>query len=106
MTHHISSTEDQVLVAIDIAKIRNDVLVEQPDGKRKAFKMANKMTDFVEFTRYLKAFGFPCLIGFEATGNYHRPLAWQLGHGKRFTTLGTRMIRRTLRSFSICSRPG
>jgi len=78
MTHHISSTEDQVLVAIDIAKIRNDVLVEQPDGKRKAFKMANKMTDFVEFTRYLKAFGFPCLIGFEATGNYHRPLAYYL----------------------------
>ncbi len=118
MTHYISSTEDRVLVAIDIAKVRNDVLVQQPDGKRKAFKIANKMTDYEEFSRYLKSFGLPCLVGFEATGNYHRPLAYYLlqqgfelrlvsslaaarRHGKHFITHGIRMTRRMLRSFYI-----
>jgi len=78
MTHTISNMENQVLVAIDIAKLQNDVLIHQPDGTRKAFKVANKMVDYEDFTRYLKSFGRQCLIGFEATGNYHRPLAYYL----------------------------
>jgi len=53
-------------------------MVQHPDGSRKAFKVANKMPDYEVFSRYLKDFGIPCLIGFEATGNYHRPIAYYL----------------------------
>jgi len=78
MTHSQYSTEEVVLVAIDIAKARNDVLVSFPDDKRKKFKVANKMQDYRDFSAYLKSLNHPCLIGFEATGNYHRPLAYYL----------------------------
>jgi transposase len=67
-----------VRVAIDISKARNDVLVELPDGTRRKFKVANKKDDYGQFSAFLKSQGYPCLIGFEATGNYHRPLAYYL----------------------------
>jgi transposase len=79
MTQTIISTEPRVLVAIDIAKVHNDVLVELPDGSRRKFKVANKLTDYQQFVAYLINLKVPCLIGFEATGNYHRPLAYYLG---------------------------
>jgi transposase len=79
MTQSINSTEYEVLVAIDVAKARNDVLVQLPDGSKKKFKVANKLDDYQAFVSYLKSLKSPCLIGFEATGNYHRPLAYYLG---------------------------
>jgi transposase len=79
MTQSINSMEPTVLVAIDIAKARNDVLVQLPDGQRRRFKVANTIEDYREFASYLKRLKAPCLIGFEATGNYHRPLAYYLG---------------------------
>lgn len=66
------------MVAIDIAKARNDVLVQLPDGSKKKFKVANKLDDYQAFGLYLKSLKAPCLVGFEATGNYHRPLAYYL----------------------------
>jgi transposase len=79
MTQSIINTKEVVFVAIDIAKARNDVVVEFPDGKRKKFKVANAMEDYRKFSDYLQSTGLPCVIGFEATGNYHRPLAYYLG---------------------------
>jgi transposase len=78
MTKINLTSEGKVLVAIDIAKARNDVLIQLPNGKRKRFIIANKSFDYKEFSRYLRSLGIPCLIGFEATGNYHRPLAYYL----------------------------
>jgi len=78
MTQSIYNMGSVVLVAIDIAKARNDVLVQFPDGAKRKFKVANKLADYQEFTSYLKSLDLPCLIGFEATGNYHRPLAYYL----------------------------
>jgi len=78
MTQSIYNMESTVLVAIDIAKARNDVLVQLPEGGKRKFKVANKLEDYQEFTSYLKSLDVPCLIGFEATGNYHRPLAYYL----------------------------
>lgn len=78
MTQFIYSMESAVLVAIDIAKARNDVLVQLPSGSKRKFKLANKLEDYHEFTAYLRSLEVPCLIGFEATGNYHRPLAYYL----------------------------
>ena len=78
MTQVYANTGEKVLVAIDIAKKRNTVLIQFPDESRKKFIVANKLSDFQEFTAYLKSLGYPCVIGLEATGNYHRPLAYYL----------------------------
>ena len=87
MMHTDSTWNDTVLVAIHIAKSRNDVAVQFPDRTKKRFTVANKTADFQSFSDYLKSLGYACRIGFEATGNYHRPLAYYLGHqgfGVRF----------------------
>ncbi len=71
-------TKDIVYVGIDIAKVRNDVRVELPDGKVRKFKMLNRKEDFNNLARYLSSLGNDCQIGLEASGNYHRPLAYYL----------------------------
>jgi transposase len=78
MAQSIISTNNVLLVAIDIAKQRNDVLIEFPDGRRKRSKLPNTASDFRAFSDYLKEFSLPCIVAFEATGNYHRPLAYFL----------------------------
>ena len=78
MTQSYGNMGEMVLVAVDIAKQRNAVLIQLPDESRKKFVVANKLSDFQEFTAYLKSMRFPCVIGLEATGNYHRPLAYYL----------------------------
>jgi len=78
MTQSIHTTEGKVLVAMDIAKLKNDVLVELPSGKQKRLKIANRKADYDEFVAYLKSLNTPCVIAFEATGNYHRPMAYCL----------------------------
>jgi transposase len=78
MTHKYGNIGEIILVAIDIAKKNNAVLIQFQDERRKKFIVANKLSDYQEFTAYLKSQRFPCIIGFEATGNYHRPLAYYL----------------------------
>jgi len=75
MTHSCSITQPAVWVAIDIAKLRHDVLVQLPSGMRKHLKIRSTLSDFQRLAAFLNACGSPCLIGFEATGDYHRPLA-------------------------------
>jgi transposase len=67
------------LVAIDIAKDGHDVLIEAdvPSGRQRS-RMANTAEDHQRPADYLRGIGAPALIGFEATGNYHRPLAYFL----------------------------
>lgn len=78
MTQFSSAGDNIILVAIDVAKKRNDVLIQFADGSRKRLKVANRTADYRAFSAYLKGLGGRCLIGFEATGNYHRPLAYYL----------------------------
>ncbi len=78
MTINFNNAKDIVLVGIDIAKAKNDVLVQLPNGTRKKFKVANKMNDYREFIAYLSSLGYPRHIGLEATSNYHRPIAYHL----------------------------
>jgi len=58
-----------VYVGIDIAKARNDVRVELPDGKVQRFKVANKKEDYDKLVRYLTSLENDCQIGLEASGN-------------------------------------
>jgi transposase len=69
-------TEATVLVAIDIAKLRHDVLIQAPGWKsRKRLILLNTAVEFHRFADYLHSLKYPVRVGFEATGNYHRPLA-------------------------------
>jgi transposase len=78
MALNSNNTQNSVLVAIDIAKAQNDVLVLLPTGSRKKFKVANNMKDYQAFITYLTSLKLPCHIGLEATANYHRLLAYHL----------------------------
>jgi hypothetical protein len=65
-----------VLVAIDIAKLRHDVLIEAPGWKsRKRLILPNTAAEFRLFADFLHGLKHPVRVVFEATGNYHRPLA-------------------------------
>ena len=70
--------ENTVLVAVDIAKHRNEVLIAEP-GRRRRRRMVilNTREDHDRLIAMLRSYQLPVQVGFEATGNYHRPLAWR-----------------------------
>lgn len=79
MTVANSIPTDAVLVAIDIAKVRNEVLIEVLDDKRRRrLQVLNNRAEHDRLIEVLLAYGRPVVCGFEATGNYHRPIAWRL----------------------------
>lgn len=68
-----------VLVAIDVAKARNEVLIEVPgSGRRRRLSVLNTRAEHDRLIALLTDLGQPVTCGFEATGNYHRPIAWRL----------------------------
>ena len=68
-----------VLVAIDIAKARHEVLIAVPGKKRRRrLTVLNELADFTRLIAALKDYGHPVRAAFEATGNYHRALAYHL----------------------------
>ena len=78
MNKSIINTNQVIWIAMDIAKRKNDVLIEWPNGKQKKLKISNIHQDYKEFTNYLHSFDLPCVIALEATGNYHRSIAYCL----------------------------
>ena len=79
MTESHDTPRTMTLVAIDVAKGHHDVLVEPPaTGRRRRFRLNDSVEDYERFAGYLRGTGTPALIGFEATGNYHRPLVYFL----------------------------
>ena len=79
MTANNHTPQGLTLVAIDIAKDHHDVLIEPPTpARRRRLRLANQREDFEHLARYLRGLKCTVLIGFEATGNYHRPLAYFL----------------------------
>jgi len=79
MTKIDTTRKRTLLVAVDVAKSHNEVLIEsaRPAGHRH-FRVANTMADYQHLAEYLRRHGECVVIGFEATGNYHRPLAYFL----------------------------
>jgi len=80
MTSNPSITAPVVRVAIDVAKLTHQVLIELPNGRRRTLRVANAKSEIDGFVETLRALGHPCEIAFEPTGDYHRPLAYVLGH--------------------------
>src|SRR3954470_17967012 len=68
-----------ILVAIDIGKTRNEILIEIPGhARRRRLTVLNTRADYDRLIDLLSGLGQPVTCAFEATGNYHRPLAWRL----------------------------
>ena len=79
MTKLTPTPAGAVLVAIDMSKNRQEILIERPEGgrRRRMTVMATRQ-DYDGFAEQLAAIGRPIIVGFEATGNYHRTLAHRL----------------------------
>lgn len=96
MTSLSSTTSPVVWIAVDIAKLTHQVLLELPTGKRRVMRVANTKAEidrFVEVRRDLKQ---PCEIAFEPTGDYHRPFAYVLGQaGCRLHLVSSIAVART-----------
>lgn len=79
MTDRYDIPRDAVLVAIDISKSRHEVLIEAPDQKRhRRLTVLNTRDEFERLVALLSNYERPVCVGFEATGNYHRALAYHL----------------------------
>jgi transposase len=79
MTTREVTPPDAALVAIDVSKARNDVLIELPSThRRRRLTVLNTRPEHDRFIEVLRGIGHPVIVGFEATGNYHRPLAFRL----------------------------
>ena len=75
---HITQTAP-ILVAIDIAKYRHEVLIDIPDRKRRRrLSVLNMREEFERLIVLLLEYDRPVRVAFEATGNYHRAIAYYL----------------------------
>ena len=80
MTDTSFAQSEPVLVAIDIAKARHEVLIAVPGRKRRRrLTVLNQLDDFNRLVATLSDYDRPVRVAFEATGNYHRALAYRLG---------------------------
>lgn len=75
MTAQRKCSTEVALVAIDVAKAWNTLLMEKPDGKREGFRVANTRVDHDRLILLLNNQGVQCEVALQPTGNYHRPLA-------------------------------
>jgi len=78
MIDHLDCTAVANLVAIDVAKDWNVVLVREGSGNRRNFKFANRKPDHDRLVAFLKSLPGGVIAGLEPTGDYHRPLAYRL----------------------------
>ena len=78
MANLVDRTPPCVLVAIDIAKQWNAALIEYPEGRRQRFQFKHVREDYDRLVKLLQSTGLSCRIAFEATGVYHRTLAYRL----------------------------
>ncbi len=78
MTSIHSNTQPTAWVGINIAKRHVDALVDRPGHRRRSFRLANQLDDYQRSAQHLSDLPEGPVIGFEATGNYHRTLAFFL----------------------------
>ena len=79
MTTRQPMPDGAVLVAIDVAKHRNEILIEAPASlRRRRLTILNTREEHDRLVGALTGYEPPVVVGFEATGNYHRPLAHRL----------------------------
>jgi hypothetical protein len=75
----IAIPSDAVLVAIDIAKVRNEILIETSLHKRRRhLSVLNTRAEHDRFDRGSASLWQAGVCAFEATSDYHRHIAWRL----------------------------
>jgi transposase len=74
-----SSTTETTWVAIDVAKLVHQVLIETPDGRRRMMRVANTASEIERLVTFLQHGTTACVIAFEPTGDYHRAVMHRLG---------------------------
>jgi transposase len=77
-TAESNSTKQKLWVAIDIAKYKHDIFIEYPNGTQKRLTIMNTMSEYNRLSGKLHDTKLPVDIGLEATGYYHRGLAYFL----------------------------
>jgi len=96
MTPPSSTTSPVVRVAIDVAKLTHQVLLELPTGKRRSLRVQNTRIEIERLVTLLRSLDCPCDVAFEPTGDYHRPLAYILGQaGCRLSLVSSLAVART-----------
>jgi transposase len=78
MTIDSNNTKCTLWVAIDVSKYKHDVLIEYPNGTYKRLIIMNTIEDFQRLTTLLSNSQLLVAIGLEATGYYHRTIAYFL----------------------------
>ena len=78
MTIRDDNGKTRTLVAIDISMRRNEVLIQRPGRKRCRLSIHNDRADHDRLAQHLSNIGGEIHIAFEATGNYHRTIAWRM----------------------------
>jgi hypothetical protein len=79
MTPPVSITSPPVWIAIDIAKGQHQVLIEWAERQRTVLRVPNNRPEIDRLIARLQEAGRRCVIAFEPTGDYHRPIAYWLG---------------------------
>jgi transposase len=74
----VSFAGDCLLVAVDVAKRFNDVLVRWPSGRNRYFKVANTKAEHLKLSAFLKQQGHEVVVALEATADFHRAIAYHL----------------------------
>ena len=97
MTVQQSMPESSILVAIDVSKLRHDILIDAPGWRsRKRLVVPNRADEFHHFAEYLHSLNRPVRIAFEATGDYHRGLAhFLLSQGFQLHLVSSLALART-----------
>ena len=79
MTTRQPMPDGAVLVAIAVAKHRNEVLIKTPaSSRRRRLSILNAREEHDRLVGARTGDKAPVIVGFEATGNDHRPLAHRL----------------------------
>ena len=96
MARNVSTTSAIVWVAIDIAKMTHQVLIESGERQRTVLRVPNTRPEIDRFVQRLREYEHPCEIAFEPTGDYHRPIAYWLGDaGFRVHQVSSLAVART-----------
>ncbi len=96
MTDSHSTPTPRILVAIDVAKAKHDILVELPNGHRKKMIIRNRRNEFLQLAAYFKSLNGVCEIALEPTADYHRCLAYFLRtHGFEVRLVSSLAVART-----------
>lgn len=100
MTQLTDNTNQILWVAIDMAKYQHQVLIEYPNQTRKVLKIKNNLQEFQRLLTLIQQPQLQTIVGFEATADYHRCLAYfLLSHGmtcRLIASLATARTRETM----------